>query len=546
MPTQSPRQQLEGIIERTRPKGVIVYPPTLGWSYAHQRPQQILKAAAELGYLCIFCTTQPQQDQVTDGLRRINERLYIADGIEGITGLQDPILYITWPLHDTHVGRFVNPLVWYDCIDDLSLFLQELDPVTGAAMIDSDTRLTYEAGIITATADKLLEQQRVRRPDAILVENGTVLADFERTVREEEIPTDIRRILAQGKPIIGYYGALADWFDYDMVIEIARANPQWNIVLIGMDYEGSLARNKPRLDALPNIHFLGRKDYEELYKYSHCFDVGLIPFKRNRIIEATNPVKMFEYMAAGIPVVSVDIPEARKYSEVVLTASTVEEYTSQIGRAIALKRDEEYLKRLRQTAQRSTWCERFKLVDEAIFTITERRSQGYALGLEEVVQTNERAIHALAQGDYGTAVTTLKQLIDRGVRAPWLFFNYAQALIGQGQYGQAVYALEQEVSVNQHHLVYSQLAYSYAQVGNFDAAHRYIELAKQTRGTEENWMVSAVYTGIGDMSQVAEIHFASGRREEAYFTYLCGLMRTPNDARLRAGFSRVSSALGRT
>src|SRR3989338_8730295 len=339
---QDNKSRLEEIIRRNNPKVVVLYPPTLGWSYAHQRPQQIMKAAADAGYLAVFCTTQPEQDHVRDGLQKVHDRLYICDGIEGLAGLRNPILYITWPLHDVHIPQFRDPVVWYDCIDDISLFAQELEPSKREAMMIADARLTCEADIVTATADVLLHQKRRLRPDTILVENGVVPSDFDRVVRESEIPTDIKTIKEQGKPIIGYYGALANWFDYAKVIEIARRRPDWNIVLIGMDYEGSLKRNKAALDACPNIHFLGRKDYEQLYKYSACFDVGLIPFVQNKIIEATNPVKMFEYMAAGIPIVSVDVPEVRKYHREVLTATTTSEYIAQIERAIYLRRDPNY------------------------------------------------------------------------------------------------------------------------------------------------------------------------------------------------------------
>ena len=471
---QDNKSRLEEIIRRNNPKGVVLYPPTLGWSYAHQRPQQIMKAAADAGYLAVFCTTQPEQDHVRDGLQKVHDRLYICDGIEGLAGLRNPILYITWPLHDVHIPQFRDPVVWYDCIDDISLFAQELEPSKREAMMIADARLTCEADIVTATADVLLHQKRRLRPDTILVENGVVPSDFDRVVRESEIPTDIKTIKEQGKPIIGYYGALANWFDYAKVIEIARRRPDWNIVLIGMDYEGSLQRNKAALDACPNIHFLGRKDYEQLYKYSACFDVGLIPFVQNKIIEATNPVKMFEYMAAGIPIVSVDVPEVRKYHREVLTATTTSEYIAQIERAIYLRRDPNYRCMLRETAQRSSWNERVKLLEgEMDSHLSEKRLGKSGLGHAAITEMSTRMNHALSRGEYATAITYVLELRDAGVRCPWLFFNYAQALRLQGEYRGAVWALQEELRTNRDPYVFTHLADVHTQLGNPREAQKY-------------------------------------------------------------------------
>ena len=121
-------------------------------------------------------------------------------------------------------------------------------------------------------------------------------------------------ILAKGKPIAGYYGALARWFDYELLRETARLRPDWSFVLIGPDHDGSLARSK--LDRLPNVHWLGPRPYLALPGYLHRFDVATIPFAINDITLATSPLKLYEYFAAGRPVISTPMPECAAFAEV--------------------------------------------------------------------------------------------------------------------------------------------------------------------------------------------------------------------------------------
>src|SRR5262249_51920239 len=119
-----------------------------------------------------------------------------------------------------------------------------------------------------------------------------------------ETPEDIRMI---SKPVIGFFGLIADWVDLKLIRFLAEARPSWNIVLIGKS-----TTDLSDVSNVPNIHVLGQRPYAALPAYAKHFDVAILPFVVNDLTRAANPLKLREYMAAGLPVVATAIPEAEK------------------------------------------------------------------------------------------------------------------------------------------------------------------------------------------------------------------------------------------
>src|SRR4029077_7077694 len=144
-----------------------------------------------------------------------------------------------------------------------------------------------EGTLVTAVTRQLHDKALARRPDAIYLPNAV---EYERFARDEgQLPDDnsVVDLVRQGKPIAGYYGALAEWFDYELLDKVARARPDWNFLLIGPMYDQSL-RGQPGLKC-PNVLWLGPRDYHSLPGYLRLFDVATIPFKINDITKSTSP-----------------------------------------------------------------------------------------------------------------------------------------------------------------------------------------------------------------------------------------------------------------
>jgi glycosyltransferase involved in cell wall biosynthesis len=185
-----------------------------------------------------------------------------------------------------------------------------------------------------------------------LCPNGVDFAHFARHDATRNPPDDLAPILARRRPIIGYYGALAEWFDYDLVAYAAKALPDHEFVLIGPDYDGTMRSRD--LFTLANVNWLGVKEYAELASYLRYFDVATIPFLVNEVTHSVSPIKLFEYMAGGRPIVTTDLRECARYS-VVQVAKTPPDFVDEIRRAVRRGQDPAFRELLRNTARANTW-----------------------------------------------------------------------------------------------------------------------------------------------------------------------------------------------
>lgn len=175
-----------------------------------------------------------------------------------------------------------------------------------------------------------------------------------------ELESEFKDILDKEQPVIGYYGALAKWFDYNLIKYLADTG-KYQIILFGIKYDDSY--EKAGLDKRNNVHFLGSRDYAVLQNYADKMDVLTIPFLINDITRATSPVKLFEYMALNKPIVTTDMDECRKY-ESVLIGHDYEEFEKQLDNALEMKKDETYMALLDKEALDNTWEAKARLIVE--------------------------------------------------------------------------------------------------------------------------------------------------------------------------------------
>jgi glycosyltransferase involved in cell wall biosynthesis len=191
-----------------------------------------------------------------------------------------------------------------------------------------EQRLIEKSDLVVVSAGKLLESKRVHNPRTHLITHGVDIEHFRKAcLPETVIPEDIARIKG---PIIGFFGLIADWVDLEAIRAIASSRPEWSFVLIG-----EVRTEISKLQALSNVHFLGRKPYALLPAYCKAFDVAILPFVWNELTLAANPLKMREYLAAGLPLISTPLPEVLRLRHVLYTARAADEYIAHIERLIA-------------------------------------------------------------------------------------------------------------------------------------------------------------------------------------------------------------------
>jgi glycosyltransferase involved in cell wall biosynthesis len=194
-------------------------------------------------------------------------------------------------------GSLGEATLIYHCVDEYSAFTG----VSAEAIQSLERQLLSKADLVIVSAESLRESKRVIRPDIELVRHGVDYEHF-RTALDSatEVPADIATL---PRPIFGFFGLVADWVDQDLLLQVAKRYPHGSIVLLG-----KVTTDVSRL-RLPNIHLLGRREYQALPAYCKGFDVALNPFVINRLTLHFNPLKVREYLAAGLSVVSTNLPE---------------------------------------------------------------------------------------------------------------------------------------------------------------------------------------------------------------------------------------------
>jgi GT2 family glycosyltransferase len=350
--------ELERILaEHPHKKGVVIFPPTIGWSITlFQRPHHLARALARLDYLVFFCERDFESDYQT-GFRKQESNLYLANVPFEVFDLVDRPVVITYVYNAETIYSFRKPVVVFDHIDDLSVF-----PYDQTRLKQNFELLLKRSKLVVTTAERLFQSVLQARPDVILVPNGVEYEHFQSACRRPaQPPADLAPVIAAGRPVVGYYGALARWFDYDLVAFAAQKHAALSFVLIGPDHDGSLAASG--LQAYSNVFLLGARDYKTLPDYLAWFDVATIPFVINEITLATSPLKLFEYLAAGKPVVTTALPECSKYFGV-FVADDYPAYVDLLLIALKNVGDMNFRERVQQEVAQNDWTARARQIIE--------------------------------------------------------------------------------------------------------------------------------------------------------------------------------------
>jgi glycosyltransferase involved in cell wall biosynthesis len=189
-------------------------------------------------------------------------------------------------------------------------------------------------------------------PRVHLVRNA---CNYEHFAMRRDPPPDFKpaiNLASMPHPLIGYMGDIAEWFDQDLVAFLARSRPAWNFVFFG-----PLQHDLSKLTRFTNLHFPGRVPYADLPLYLHHFDCLLIPFVLSDLTMEVNPVKMYEYLATGKPVVSSAMPEVVRHEDVVGIGRSPEDFLAKIDAALAGDSEEKAEAR-RAVARANSWTER--------------------------------------------------------------------------------------------------------------------------------------------------------------------------------------------
>jgi len=265
-------------------------------------------------------------------------------------GHSNPILWFTFPTLLSACQALEPRLVVYDRSDRWPDYFHR-----------DEQQLLKRADLVFATARSLAQVSREFNDNVHLIPNAVDVEHFRRAMLPEtEIPADVA---ALPRPVAGLVGALNAKVDTGLLERLARAHPDWSIVLVGP----VLAREVPlpRLQALPNVHLLGHRPPHRLPNYLKAFDVALIPYVLDERTAAINPLKLYEYLAAGRPVVATALPELEPFRHLVRVAQDAPDFVAQVE--LALAEDDPSLPQQRLAAvQGHTWNQRVAMMIDAI------------------------------------------------------------------------------------------------------------------------------------------------------------------------------------
>jgi glycosyltransferase involved in cell wall biosynthesis len=315
---------------------IIIYPPTIDFEWMVQRPQQLMKEFAKLGQTVYYCQQhlvkgKPSQ-LIAPNLWLVWDKTFLPKNAD--------VLWIGNPAIQHEVSSYQTKVVVYDCCDDFY-----------SCWGKNEDELTKKATIVVTTADRIYNRKITEKgkDKVFLIPNGMDSAHFQ--YKTYGVPTDLQKY--KSMKTLGYVGALADWVDWELVKDTAIKLKEWQIVLVGPEYH----RVPDFIKHIGNIKMLGLKDYSTLPAYISNIDVCMIPFKINTITRSTNPIKLYEYLACGKPVVTTDMDEIRKYSDIVKICLPNEDFAQKV-REILMGNTPEKEKERISRIQGETWRKR--------------------------------------------------------------------------------------------------------------------------------------------------------------------------------------------
>jgi glycosyltransferase involved in cell wall biosynthesis len=378
LPASIPAGVAQSLHERpTAPYDVICL-PVFDWGFRFQRPQQLMRQFARHGRRVYyvsheFLLASPLAiDQLEPNVydvrlpadadcnvlqRTISEAdaRRMAGGVEQLrsaAAMGAATVVVQHPFWTPLARRLHEQYGWpivYDRMDDFAPLYRQGEP-----MLEIERALLDRADLILASSDVLQRKTAAPSRRVALVRNA---ADYEHFSQASPAAPNGDNV------VVGYYGAIAHWFDCRLVARLAHLRPNWRFDLVGNTFTAELAP----LRHLPNVRLLGEKPYAELPQCLSEWHCCMIPFQRNEVTEATNPVKIYEMLAAGMPVVAVDLPELRPIAAAGLIelADGAEGFAGKVSKLLAGQSPAVVAAR-REFARQNTWETRYGEMSSAI------------------------------------------------------------------------------------------------------------------------------------------------------------------------------------
>lgn len=361
--------------------------PSIEWTDRVQRPQHLARELGRLGHRVFYLATRFATHRTPARFRLLAEAcervfllqlecpapqppLFAGPGssreakagiLESLAawrsacGVGQLVLVVHHPFWRDLALSVPGASVVYDVLDDFACF-----PGAKPGMAAEQRKLGEEADLLIASSQQLAE--KISAPAcAGIVRNGAQVEHFATR------PPALR--WTSQRPTVGFFGALQDWVAMHWVAFAAKAHPDWDFVLLG----STRFRTKP-LEAPENVILVGEVPYADLPGYLHAFDVCMVPFELDALTVCADPVKVYEYLSAGKPVVATALPELERAREVVHLAETADSFSEKLTLAMEERHDKALAARRQAWAMANSWEVRVQDFERAVRSLAARVS----------------------------------------------------------------------------------------------------------------------------------------------------------------------------
>ena len=328
---------------------VFVFPPSIGWDITLvQRPHHLARAFARAGCAVVFELDQASETS-SPPLRRVEPGLFVSARDSPEVRTVPNRIYWAFAYNVPGDRTLSGARLVYDAIDDLDVF-----PQPRSTLRANQSRALARADAVFAVSHALLEELRGTRPDVRYLPNGVDSGRFAAPPDLLQIPEELLLARDSGRPIAGFIGALARWVDAGLIRDLAALRPDWDFFLIGERLGEGFDEGDPYPE---NVRFAGRVPHATVPSVLSAFDVGLIPFRLGAEGVHASPIKLYEYLAAGLPVIATPIPECASVPEV-RVARDAREMASLLDDARESRRSSEFRARAQARAKENDWSRR--------------------------------------------------------------------------------------------------------------------------------------------------------------------------------------------
>ncbi len=344
----------------------------IDWNFRFQRPQQLALGFAKRGHRVFYISSELVNDkepgfqvEAIPNHSNIYQIRFHAESAPSIYEskaigkllhqLLQGLAYLVQSANTNDSISIVQHPFWlplarslptnhmaYDCMDHHEGF-GNVPP----EVISAERALMRESDTLIVTSDWLYNIAEHKNRNVSVVRNACEFSHF------SPFPA-VRFQDSKARKIIGYFGAIANWFDCALIAKLSVELPDCLILLIGNDTCGA----QEQFSSFKNIKMVGEVSYEKLPYYLHAFDVCILPFQISDLTLATNPVKVYEYLCSGKPIVSVDLPELHGMSELVHLAKDHQQFADKCKEALQETIDAPVRKERVEFASKQTWAHR--------------------------------------------------------------------------------------------------------------------------------------------------------------------------------------------